>query len=301
MSKLNIFIASYNHEKFILETLESIKLINIDKSVYIIDDGSTDNSVSIINNFISSNNLSSIFKIISKNNAGLNDTLQIAYNLLSTEYCYFTASDDISIAEGIEELVEILESNKSIDFAIGGAKNLYEDGSVSDVYGKKHFDFFNDKIENLIKNTFYECPQPILFQSTVFRTSLIKAVNGWDKDISSDDFAMWVKIFTYHFKIKKSISNFFPEINTAFYRHHGNNSYKKFFRQYKFMEQVVLKYAPDEYIENALAIARVNYLFSALKYRKFQDFVSLIKGINFMNFSLIFKHSILFIFKRIFY
>jgi glycosyltransferase involved in cell wall biosynthesis len=45
---ISIVILSYNHEKYIAETLESVYQLNIPKEVIVIDDCSKDSSLDVI-------------------------------------------------------------------------------------------------------------------------------------------------------------------------------------------------------------------------------------------------------------
>ena len=83
---ISIIIPVYNVEKFIIETLKSVKnQITSPDEVIIINDGSTDNSLNIIKNF-SSNKEWRIFNTL---NQGLGLTRNYGKYLARSEYIFF--------------------------------------------------------------------------------------------------------------------------------------------------------------------------------------------------------------------
>lgn len=264
MAQITIVVPSYNHEKYIINCLATIKDIQLDKKVYIIDDGSKDSTAALTQNFISDNKLEDSFVLIEKPNGGLNSSLQIAITLLDSKYCYFTASDDMVEPDGFVKLFNVLQSNDDIDFIIGGADNFKEDGTRSFVYNKAHETFFKLSNDKLHKEIFFDYPHPILIQSTIFKSELLHRVNGWDKEVRLDDYALWIKILLDLIKLDKHIT-YCPEIKIADYRHHDSNSYKNTLRQFELVSEALYFYCPEIYINSSIGNTLAHYFLMSVK------------------------------------
>jgi glycosyltransferase involved in cell wall biosynthesis len=283
MRQLTIIIPSYNHEQYIVDCLTTVSNISLDKIVYIIDDGSTDNTVSVARKFIHENSLGGVFKIIEKKNGGLNSSLQIAVTLLNTEYCYFTASDDMVKPDNFVKLFLELVNIKDADFIIGGADNFNEFGEKSFVYSKFHKRFFELNNGMLFKEIFFDYPHPILIQSTIFKSALIHRIGGWDREVRLDDYALWIKIFIDLINSNKKVL-FKPTINIADYRHHSSNSYKNTIRQFELVAETLCFYCPKRYINSAIANALAYYTLSCIKKANLRHFFKLLIRLRFKFF-----------------
>ena len=89
---ISIVIPVYNVEKYVKETLLSIKNQSLEPDeVIIINDGSTDKSLTIVNEFNNINN----WKIFNTKNQGLGLTRNYGKSLAKSEYVYFIDSDYI--------------------------------------------------------------------------------------------------------------------------------------------------------------------------------------------------------------
>jgi glycosyltransferase involved in cell wall biosynthesis len=268
---ITIIVPSYNHDKYILECLNEVVKIDLPKNIIIIDDGSTDNTPSIINDFISKN-LDQNIEFIEKENSGLVSSLNIGLNKTETEFLYLIASDDIPNPSGIKQAVEYLIENANIDFFIGGGENFFDDGRKTKIYTQKHLDFFSLPFEQRYKSLFLDYPSPLLLQSTVFRTGILKKINGWDTNIIWDDYPMFVKLLS----TEKIHFIFNPHVETVYYRHHGVNTYKNIVKQYKMVYQAMDMLAPDDLKDQAIGNALGYYGLKALSQLDLKAFVKVL-------------------------
>lgn len=132
---VTILTPSYNHEQFVIESLESIKnqtYANIQH--IIIDDCSKDNSVSVIKNWIEENDYKCTF-IQHETNQGICKTLNESLKLAEGKYWCGCSSDDVFLPEKIELLVAAMES--------GGEKVAF---------GHGRFNVFNENSEIIQEN-----------------------------------------------------------------------------------------------------------------------------------------------------
>lgn len=104
---LSIIIPAYNCEKYIKETIDSIKEQKFqDWECIIVNDGSTDNSLQVIND-----NIDSRFRVISIENGGVANARNVAVKEAKGKYILPVDSDDIIYEDYTEEGVEFLENN----------------------------------------------------------------------------------------------------------------------------------------------------------------------------------------------
>lgn len=114
---VSVVVITYNSEKYILETLESVKDQTYDKIELIIsDDGSSDNTVNICENWLNNNNEKFIrTEIISvEKNTGIPSNCNRGIASASGYWIKIIAGDDALIAEGISEFVRVEKSESHI-------------------------------------------------------------------------------------------------------------------------------------------------------------------------------------------
>jgi glycosyltransferase involved in cell wall biosynthesis len=110
---VSVVAVCYNHEKYVVETLDSIinqTYPNIE--LIIMDDCSKDNSVNVINDWIQQKQLNCIF-IPHLVNLGLCKTLNEALSHSNGKYIQFIACDDILFNNKIENQVNVFLKNNS--------------------------------------------------------------------------------------------------------------------------------------------------------------------------------------------
>lgn len=109
MSKVSVWLTSYNHEKYIAESIESILTQTYtDYELYIVDDCSSDNSWSIIQQYAQKDNrIKPIRHACNQGNSGMLDML----DMLCGEYVAIAHCDDVWMPQKLEKQVQILEEN----------------------------------------------------------------------------------------------------------------------------------------------------------------------------------------------
>lgn len=126
--KISIIIPVFNVEQYIEECLHSVKNLNLDYELIIVNDGSTDSSLAKINDF------SSVFtgslEIINKDNGGQSSARNAGIKKSTGDYLFFLDSDDfIDIAKFEIFTQKVFKDNVDIGFA--DCKYLLNDRYVS--------------------------------------------------------------------------------------------------------------------------------------------------------------------------
>ncbi len=136
-------VLAYNHEKYIIEHLESIKYLierygtGMEFQVIVNDDFSKDRTPLLIDLWLEKNSklFVDIVKIYNKNNIGTCSSLKNVLEHLKTEYCKITAGDDVYSFEDIFKSVSSFGCND----ILSGVPLSLVDGDLN----KKSTDVFN--------------------------------------------------------------------------------------------------------------------------------------------------------------
>mgnify|MGYP003292694142 CR=1 FL=1 len=112
MKLLSIAVPSYNSEKFLADTLNSL-LGYEDVEVIVINDGSKDNTIKIANEF--KEKYPDYFKVIDKENGGHGSGLNAAYKIAEGLYFKCCDSDDTLDREGLLNLLNKIKEFKEKD------------------------------------------------------------------------------------------------------------------------------------------------------------------------------------------
>lgn len=229
MDKFTFIVITYNHEKYILEHLESIKyqIVNFGKDIFcniiIADDGSKDKTVELAKFWFEKNiNLFNEVKIIADGlNRGTCKNLSLALKYLETDKCKLTAGDDVYSCENL--FVEF-DKIDDVDILSGLPVNLI-DGRLIDT----KFDIFNfyatniiyknlDYKERLKKINFFNAPS-ILYNSYALKNDDV--ITFMEQFKVTEDYPLHIKISEIYSPLKfKQIDKIF-----IYYRRTTNSTY----------------------------------------------------------------------------
>jgi glycosyltransferase involved in cell wall biosynthesis len=129
MHSVDIFIPCYNAEKYIKETLESIReQIYTDYEVIIVNDGSTDNSVSIIEDFRKSDARIKLYNL--EFNHGVQYVRNQSLKLCKADYIAYMDADDIMPKQRLMRQMSYLKEHPECDILSGGMTLMSESGQM---------------------------------------------------------------------------------------------------------------------------------------------------------------------------
>lgn len=201
---VSVLVPSYNHEKYIVETIESIinqTYKNIE--LIVIDDGSKDNSILILKKLQKLYN----FTLVSRENKGLCETLNEAILMASGKYIAVCASDDIYLEHKIEKQVDFMENN---DFALCYSKVISFNNQGKKKYPKSSKYKSGYIFYDLLKTNFI----PAVTQ--MYRKDIFDVIGYFDKNLWIEDWDMLLRISN-----KYQIG--FIDDYLAMYRNHDSN------------------------------------------------------------------------------
>jgi hypothetical protein len=137
-------------------------------------------------------------------------------------------------------------------------------------YGARHARFF--ALPSVVRNKemFFNYPNPLLLQGTVFRVSALRAVGGWREDVALDDLSLFITLFSRCCDVDEQFG-YRPDIMTCLYRQHHSNSSNNVARQFAIVEQMLTVLCPPEWRDTAIARKAAYYSLVAMRRRRLQE------------------------------
>jgi glycosyltransferase involved in cell wall biosynthesis len=229
LDKFTFIVITYNHEKYILEHLESVKyqMINFGKdivcNIIVADDGSKDRTVELTKFWFEQNSdLFNNIRIIADGlNRGTCKNLSLALNYLETDKCKLTAGDDVYSCENL--FVEFDKVNDA-DILSGLSLNLINKKIIN-----SNFDIFNIYATNIVykKSDYNDRLKKINFfnaPSIVYNVNALKnseVINFMEQFKVTEDYPLHIKMSEIYTPLKfKQIDKIF-----VYYRRTDNSTY----------------------------------------------------------------------------
>jgi len=215
---VSIICVSYNHSKFIVECLDSIKNQTY-KNIELIlaDDASSDNSVETFENWLKEINFP-VKKNFHTKNIGLVKTLNECLKLATGKYIKYLSCDDFLHPQYLEKCVSKLEELTD-DYGMIYT-DCYSVNDSSKIIGDSASFWGKEERYNPDPEIFYESiitKNTIPAPSVILKKEALEKTNGYDERFSLEDFLKWLQI-AQSYKIA-----FIPE-NLVYYRTHDNNA-----------------------------------------------------------------------------
>lgn len=135
--KVSIVCITYNHEKFIGQTIESLlaQKVNFEYEIIIADDSSTDNTQSIIREYAKNNK--SIVSVLRKKNLGVQKNLIDSFTRTRGQYVILCEGDDFwTDPTKLQSQVDFLDSHPEYSLTFHQAEVFSEDekGHIKSLY-----------------------------------------------------------------------------------------------------------------------------------------------------------------------
>jgi len=130
---VSVLVPSYNHEKYVIECLESIKSQDYRRLELIVsDDSSQDSTFALVEEWIQRNagRFERAIAVKQPKNLGVVRNLQFLFDNAQGEYLTYVASDDLLLPSGVSNRGRALQKNKDVDAVFGNAQLVSESGVV---------------------------------------------------------------------------------------------------------------------------------------------------------------------------
>ncbi|MBW8011286.1 MAG: glycosyltransferase [Chloroflexi bacterium] len=258
-SIVSIITPSYNSEKFVEETILSVK--NQDYPFIdhiIIDGGSTDGTIAILNKYLHLN-------WISEKDEGQSDAINKGFGIAKGEIIGWLNSDDTYQPEAISTAINFLKKNTDVDIIYSDVQIIDECGQPVGISRSQSFDIWKLIETNYIR-------QPTVF----IRRRVIKSLKGVDENLHFVmDYELWMRAAMAGFKIQylpgPPLANFRIGVGTKSFEHAP-----RFVLEWMYVLEHIFR---DSYFDNMdnliklriLKITKSQYYFSesiqAIKYK----------------------------------
>ncbi len=164
MVLVSVLLPSYNHEKFISETIDSVLAQTFkDFEFIIIDDFSRDRSKEIIKEYKEKDNR--IKFLFHNENIGISKTENELLNMAKGKYIAFLNSDDVWDKKKLEKQLKVLESNENLI--------IWTEGEIIDRNSKPIGTKFTEKYSASRKKKSGNIFEELLYDNFIFFASLM--------------------------------------------------------------------------------------------------------------------------------
>lgn len=215
--KVSIVVISYNSEKTIIETLESIKnQTYLNYEVIISDDCSTDKTIDIIKEWCKRNNKND-YKILKNNiNEGVTRNINKGLKEINGAWIKLIAADDILVPTCLEDNINFISNNRKIKICFSKAKTF---GKVQKIIPKKSKErFYNLSVKRQYEEMKWD--NFVIAPTSFISTEIFKKYGFFDERIPMiEDRPYWLlltskgeKLFflnkiTVEYRVGESLSN----------------------------------------------------------------------------------------------
>jgi glycosyltransferase involved in cell wall biosynthesis len=194
---VSIICLCYNHEKFVVESLQAVvnqSYKNIE--LIVVDDCSSDNSVSVIKKWLL--DFPDIQFIVNEKNLGNTKTFNSAVKFAKGDYLIDLAADDILLKNCVALQIEKFQNSlfKNLGLVYGNCENIDEQGNFDSYY------FEVDKNKNTIEKrktgdvyaSVISTGKAICSVSALVKRAVFDALNGYDENLAYEDLDLWIRI-----------------------------------------------------------------------------------------------------------
>lgn len=246
---VTVIALCFNHERFVLDCLNSIRAQSHQNFQLIVtDDGSNDHSPELISDWLSKNYPAAKF-IRHKKNVGICRTLNEALALAQGDYISMIATDDVWESDKIATQLTIFRTCGP-DVAV-----VYSDASRIDENGERlPKDFIESHAPDCVRpsgNIFQELANRnfIPAMATLIRRHALESVGFYDERLAYEDYDMWLRLAQrYEFVYCPSLIARYRIVSTSIVRTTFTNPTPHYFYT---VYLICMKWLPGSSLNNA--------------------------------------------------
>ncbi len=214
MVLVSVLLPSYNHEKFIAETIESVLAQTIkDLEFIIIDDFSSDRSTEIIKKYQEKDDR--IKFLVHRENIGISKTENELLNMAKGKYVAFLNSDDVWDKQKIEKQLKVLERDENLI--------IWTEGEIIDENSKLIGMKFTEKHGASRKKKSGNIFEELLYNNFIFFASLLFKRENLG-DLRFNEKLNIINDFQFEVALAENYDYFFISEPLAKYRVHDYNT-----------------------------------------------------------------------------
>jgi glycosyltransferase involved in cell wall biosynthesis len=193
---VSIICLAYNHENFVVETLNSVIQQNYQPiELIIVDDYSKDRTKLEINYWLLSH--PDVQFIANEFNIGNTKSFNNALKIAKGEYIIDLAADDLLLPNGIQMQVNAFQKSKfkNLGVVYGNAEIINEDGSFNSFYFPvdKNGKVISKRIIGDIYSSVLSTGDSICSVSALIKKSVFDFLGGYDETLAYEDLDSWIR------------------------------------------------------------------------------------------------------------
>ena len=218
--KVSVCMITYNHEKYIIQALESIltQKVNFDFEIIIGDDFSQDKTASIVHRFYSTYQKKIVPVLREKNSGMMNNFVDVLQKAKGKYIAILEGDDYWTDPNKLQKQVDFLEANEDFSICFHNADIVNSDNNFIGRFLEKS-PKETTSIEDLLTEKWY-----IPTASMVYRNT-IKSIPKWFYKIKNGDYALQLLLTSNGEKIK------YLKENMSAYRKHDTGISNIFHRK----------------------------------------------------------------------
>jgi len=194
---VSVICLCYNHEPFVIETLESVlNQTYTNFELIIVDDCSRDSSVEKINHWLQKNPKCKFIQ--NQKNLGNTKSFNIAAQHANGAYLIDLAADDLLLPNCIEKQVTTFETSvlKNLGLVYGNVQNINEHNEILNEYFPVNKDnkVITKRPTGAIFSNVIDSGNTICSVSAMFSKEAFFHLNGFDEDLAYEDLDFWVRL-----------------------------------------------------------------------------------------------------------
>jgi glycosyltransferase involved in cell wall biosynthesis/predicted SAM-dependent methyltransferase len=195
--KVSIIMASYNHEKYVADTIDSVlSQTFVDFEFIITDDGSSDSTPDIIKKYAKKDKRIKVYTF--SKNQGACIATENSFKYVKGKYIAIINSDDIWFLNKLEKQVKFLDSNKNIGAVFSFAEFIDNKGvffDLPDTEGYKKVFHQKNRGRHQWLNHFFYNGNCLCHPSILIRKECYDVCGFYKKELASlPDFDMWIRL-----------------------------------------------------------------------------------------------------------
>lgn len=242
--RVTYVLPSYNHEKFIKQTIDSVLNQSYDNIELIVcDDCSTDGTPDFLEKYSKEKNF---IYVRNEMNIGATKTVNKLISMATGDYIGFLASDDWIDTKKTEHQLQYIRRNK-VDGVFGPVMKYFEKTGDFKKCSLDHLIPFFDTPDGYLKHLYRTDEDGALMQSGLFNTEGVRKV-GYLENYKSEDWLFEIRFLQSGYKV-----GFLNEYLT-YYRIHNENTHSRALYCLNELElPVIHDFIPKEFQRDILA------------------------------------------------
>lgn len=251
--KVSVLISTYNKEKFIEKTLDSILNQTMNKKdfeIIVVDDCSTDNTFDVVSRKIESF-ANYQFVQLDENSGTPAKPRNLSIDLSKGIYIMFVDGDDWLPTDALEKLYTLLKTNKT-DYATGLTKYVYNDRVARSGVALSKVAYKKTDLKNFRKSFYHLAPAGRMIKSSIIKKNKIY----FPEMIYGEDLQFFAEVFfnTKHISTTQDVvycANRYEE-NVSLVKSETSTTLNRMKWQNEAYKHLMNKYKKNRIIENLL-------------------------------------------------